>query len=349
MEKFDTSLINFFSQTLQRNGYRPSEIHQLLVNAWGEEKIIGYRQIVRHCEGAVGENFHRKEGSGRRTSIANEENVDLVRSVVNENDSISLRQLVTLTGISKSTGERILKEKLNLRSVSAKWVPYNLTDGQCQLRVQMCVNLVAELEKRNAAKNIIVCDEKWIYFRSVPHPTCLRKWLPKDGSGDERRAELARRSQGDQKVHMIFACNFMGDSYYELLNDGGSVNSARYVTFIQNAIQNFDLNNIELHNMKWMHDNARPHVSALTRTFLSDVGLTLIPQPPYSPDLNLNDRYVFRNLESARSKCDFNSVDEIREFIDNYSRRLTAAALRKELQGLRDHCQQVIEKDGHYV
>ena len=148
---------------------------------------------------------------------------------------------------------------------------------------------------------------------------------------------------------MIFACNFMEDSYYELLNDGGSVNSARYVTFIQNAIQNFDLNNIELHKMKWMHDNARPHVSALTRTFLSDVGLTLIPQPPYSPDLNLNDRYVFRNLESARSKCDFNSVDEIREFIDNYSRRLTAAALRKELLGLRDHCQQVIEKDGHYV
>ena len=126
---------------------------------------------------------------------------------------------------------------------------YNLTNGQCEIRVQMCRNIIGELEKRNAAKNVIVCDEKCVYFRSVPHPTCLRKWLPKDGSGDDRRPTLARRTQGNQKVHMIFASNFSGMSFYELLTDGGSVDSESYFTFIKNAIPNFGFNNIELHNM----------------------------------------------------------------------------------------------------
>ena len=97
---------------------------RLLVHAWGEEKTVDYRQIVRYCEGAIGdENLNRKQGSGRPTSTAKDDSVDLVRSVVNDNDSLSLRQIENLTGISKSTIERILKEKLDLRSGSEKWVP----------------------------------------------------------------------------------------------------------------------------------------------------------------------------------------------------------------------------------
>ena len=70
-------------------------------------------------------------------------------------------------------------------------------------------------------------------FEVYPHPHLVRKWLPTDGSGAPK---LARLSQSDKKVYLIFVANFNGDHYYELLDGGDSVNSNRYVTFVQHAI-----------------------------------------------------------------------------------------------------------------
>ena len=39
--------------------------------------------------------------------------------------------------------------------------------------------------------------------------------------------------------------------------------------------------------LKIMHDNARPHTTLMTRTFFENNGITLVKQPPYSPDMNL--------------------------------------------------------------
>ena len=40
-------------------------------------------------------------------------------------------------------------------------------------------------------------------------------------------------------------------------------------------------------------------------------------QPPYSPDFNLLDRYVFRNMEFERRNMDFNTKEEIEESEDD--------------------------------
>ncbi|KAG5309958.1 SETMR methyltransferase, partial [Acromyrmex insinuator] len=42
------------------------------------------------------------------------------------------------------------------------------------------------------------------------------------------------------------------------------------------------------------HDNARPHISLMTRQKLRELGWEVLMHPPYSPDLALSDYHLFR-------------------------------------------------------
>lgn len=69
------------------------------------------------------------------------------------------------------------------------------------------------------------------------------------------------------------------------------------------------LENLNKRRYVIIHDNARPHKSRLTATFLKNNNIKIINQPAYSPDINLLDRFIFRNFESARAKITFNDID----------------------------------------
>jgi hypothetical protein len=47
------------------------------------------------------------------------------------------------------------------------------------------------------------------------------------------------------------------------------------------------------------HDNARPHCSAQTQDALTSLKFTVVPHPPYSPDLALSDFRFFPKLKET--------------------------------------------------
>lgn len=49
-------------------------------------------------------------------------------------------------------------------------------------------------------------------------------------------------------------------------------------------------------SLKIMHDNSKVHVFNLVKSVLESWRVETIKQPPYSPDFNLMDRYIFRNF-----------------------------------------------------
>ncbi len=53
------------------------------------------------------------------------------------------------------------------------------------------------------------------------------------------------------------------------------------------------------------HDNARPHVARNVTEWIETQHMSLLKQPPYSPDTNLMDRFLFRNYEVFRRGHDF--------------------------------------------
>jgi len=61
------------------------------------------------------------------------------------------------------------------------------------------------------------------------------------------------------------------------------------------------------------HDSALAHASLLIREFLMKHEMTVVPQPPCSPDLASADFFLFVKLKSSLKGHRFQTVEEIEE------------------------------------
>ena len=121
------------------------------------------------------------------------------------------------------------------------------------------------------------------------------------------------------------------------------------IEFLTNCFDYLRANGIPTERVMWMHDNARPHKAGIVEQFLDNRVVHKIRQPAYSPDLNMLDRYIFRNMESARRSTEFNTLPEMQAFVGNFLNALTPQEMRKELANLRTACAQIIQENGNYL
>ena len=96
-------------------------------------------------------------------------------------------------------------------------------------------------------------------------------------------------------------------------------------------------------------DNGRPHTAALTQNYLTSRSVKLVKQSPYSPDMNLCDRYLFRHLKKELRPQEFGSTSDVRKAVQRCFRVLSESALQNELENLQDHCRNVILEAWGYV
>ena len=344
--------VNYFIKVLTFNNYSSVKIHELLVNMEGDN-CLSLRRIQQiskeYNEGRVVTDPLTTLNTGRPRVIRTNENIDLVENLIQEDNRLSVSSIAERLQLTQSTVYNILREELGMTSVTCRWVPYLLTDAHKQARIDACREVLNVLERRDMRNRLIVCDEKWLYLKSSN--VSARCWMPADHQGDfdfERRT-VVRRCLGHQKRMIIVASNFSGLNYFEILEDGGSINAERYIQFIGNSFVYFRNAGIATERIYWMHDNARPHTAHLTQRFLMQHGVNLAYQPPYSPDINLQDRYIFRNMETARTRNDFADVAEVMRFVQQFLRDLTVEEMNKQLENLRTHCTAVINANGCYV
>ena len=184
-------------------------------------------------------------------------------------------------------------------------------------------------------------DEKWIYEKPLPPLQRFRSWIHPGGD----RPQVARRTMADKKFHIIVACNFRGDFLFHVFQPGETVNAERYINFVDKTLQLRRQNRLSI-----MHDNARPHTAFVTQRFFEEKGITLVTQPPYSPDFNLLDRYVFRNMEFCRRELELKSIPEVEAFLQEFlSQKLTRFKLARELHRLIDDLQAITANNGDYL
>ena len=150
---------------------------------------------------------------------------------------------------------------------------------------------------------------------------------------------------------IIVASNYSKSfSCIEVLHDGGSINADRYLVFLENMFTTFER---QLQLPRWelhlQHDNARPHVAITVRNWLAAERINLLKQPPYSPDFNLMDRYLFRSYEVYRSGVNFDNSNDVEANINDFMTNLPANKLQKEFQQLKIHLENVIEAAGNYI
>ena len=91
------------------------------------------------------------------------------------------------------------------------------------------------------------------------------------------------------------------------------INSNKYCTQLDQLKAALDKKHLELVNRKHIifhQDNARPHVSLMTRQKLLQLGWEVLIHPSYSPDITPSDFHSFRSLQNSLNGKNFNSLED---------------------------------------
>ena len=106
------------------------------------------------------EDDHR---SRRPSTSRTDENFERVRQKVRSDRRLTVRMIADKLGMNIERVWRIITEDLGMRKICAKMVPRLLNEGQKERRVQVCQDILEQLETEpNLLKRVVTGDESWI-------------------------------------------------------------------------------------------------------------------------------------------------------------------------------------------
>ena len=97
------------------------------------------------------------------------------------------------------------------------------------------------------------------------------------------------------------------------------------------------------------HDNARPHTSLKTVEHIVNLGWTVVPHPPYSPDLAPSDFHLFGPMKDGLCGKHCSSYDAIIQAVKQWATFAGADFYERGTQALVHCWQKCITNGGDYV
>lgn len=345
-----TECIRFYVLTRHSSGVETSSIIEELTLVHGEDRIPTSRTIYGWIEAIKEGSFSlsKKTSSGRPRSVITDNLVDQVYQMVNDDPRTSVRTLADAFDTSHTNIFKILTNELQMQKVCSTWVPHELTADHKRQRVEACKNIMKVLKPTNMGR-YIVQDEMWVGWDIELSRSQNKTWLQR--GQPRRRVPKPKLTNRKTMVLAAFTCSPPRFSI-SVLPKGQTVDAECVKEFLittRNRFGNLRQNKAKFSEMLLQLDNARPHTAAITQAYLANFGPTLVKQSPYSPDLNLCDRFLFTRLQEKLKLDHFDSADEVLFATKQYCREMPEETLRKEFLKLRDHCKSVIECGGDYI
>jgi len=202
-------------------------------------------------------------------------------------------------GIIIGSCHQIFTEKLRMRRVSAKFMLRLLTDSQKENCVEISQELLANANgNENFRKNIITGDETWVYGYDVETKMQSSQWV---GKGSPR-SKKAGMSQSKIKVMLVVFFDWNNIVHHEFVPCGQMINKQLYQKVLAHLRDAVHRKRPELwENQTWMlqHDHVPAHASLLIRSYLAKHQTSVVPHPPYSPDLAPAAFFLFPKLKTT--------------------------------------------------
>ena len=272
--------------------------------------------------------LERASGSGR-PSLEREERTEAIVQAIRERRNSTVRDIAGTTGIPKSSVQRLIKED-EMRLVNSHTVPL-LTAVHYEKRLKF-----ARLYRFNSWTSWVDLDEKWFNLY------CPHKERYHDGS--PRKVMPMQSKTNPQKLMIVSAVakpnrlnNFSGlIGVWRVTKDHTALRSSKHhergdvypVDTTITADSYFEMITtlvipaIRI-SMPWadtivlQQDNAKPHIGKHNVERINDFGdsgspnITLINQPPQSPEVNINDLGFFHSLSKRTQKYSYSNLDEL--------------------------------------
>ncbi|GFX35376.1 histone-lysine N-methyltransferase SETMAR [Trichonephila clavipes] len=162
---------------------------------------------------------------------------------------------------------------------------------------------------------------------------------------------MAKPELTSRKVLLCIWWDWKGIIYYELLLWGQTLNSDIYCQQLDRLKLVTGKKRPALANRRgvvFIQDNARPHMSVVTRQKLWELDWKVLMHPPYSPDLASNSYHIFLALQNVQSDKKFGSKEDcenrLLEFFANKGHDYERGNMKLSLKW-----QQVIQQNGIYL
>jgi hypothetical protein len=227
-----------------------------------------------------------------------------------------------------------------------------LTEDQKKERIHRAKSITETLKKLGQRRysHYAVEDETWIYHDPVYRSSDRKVWI----SEREKRPQFPKPKLGCRKSLLVGAFTCDKKFSLECLEHKETLNSERYQQFIQNTLHRWrNLRQRPLkvseHELFWQHDNARPHVSRTSLEFFSKRRMVIVNQSPYSPDLNIWDRWLNKMVKDTLNQQSFQSSEDIVAAAQQALENIEETEFKRQLDLLNQHCLHVIKEGGCYT
>uniref|UniRef100_A0AC11CZU8 Uncharacterized protein n=5 Tax=Ovis aries TaxID=9940 RepID=A0AC11CZU8_SHEEP len=267
-----------------------------------------------------------------------------IETLIESNQHYTTREIADILKISKSSVENHLHQ-LGYVNRFDVWVPLKLSQKNLLDRISTCDSLLKRNESVPFLKQIVTGNEKWILFNNVERK---RSWDKRN----EPPPATPKASLHPKRVMLCIWWDWMGVLYYELLPENQSINSKKYCSQLDQLKAALNEKRPESVNRKCIifhQDNARPHVSLMTRQKLLQLGWELLIPPPYSPDIAPSDYHLFRSLQNSLNGKNFSSLEDCKRHLEQFFAQKDKKFWEDGIMKLPEKWQKVVEQNGEYV
>ncbi|UYV69149.1 hypothetical protein LAZ67_6002594 [Cordylochernes scorpioides] len=221
--------------------------------------------------------------SGRPTTARTDENVDRVLEALRTDRRLSIQQIADTLHMSTFVVHGIVTEDLQMRKVCAKLLPKVLTQDQKELRVLRCQEFLDLIQNEpNSLNSVVTGDESWMFEYDPELKRQSGAWHTKSSP----RPKKARMSKSRIKTIIIAFFDIQGIVHCEFVSQGQTVNSTFYLEVLRRLKRRIAHVRADIKDtVKLHHDNATSHTAFNITNFLARSNTSVIPHPPYSPDL----------------------------------------------------------------
>ncbi|UYV75229.1 hypothetical protein LAZ67_12002992 [Cordylochernes scorpioides] len=217
-------------------------------------------------------------------------------------------QIEETLGIPKTTVDRIMREHLGLRKLSACWVPKLLTPDQKAVRRKLSSDNLAlfEANPEEFINIFVTMDETWAHHFAPESKQQSMQWTH-SGSPPPQKAKTVPSSGKGQTI--------TGNYYSNLVKQ------------LREAIKEKRRGKL-LRKIVYHQDNAPSHRSLQAMAAIYDSGFELLPHAPYSPDLALKRAPVRSQVTKIHKEIISNLESESK----NYSKATVGVRRIQDVQ-----------------
>ena len=334
---------------LIRLGKTPTETFSLLQEVYRDATMSRTRVFEWHKRFREGrEDVEDDPRSGRPTTSRTNKNVERVREKVRSDRRLTVRMIADKLNMNSERVWRIITEDLGMRKVCVKVVPRLLNDGQKENCVQVCQDILKQLEiTPDLLSRVVTSDESWIFKYDPLTKRQSLEWK----SASSPRPKKARLFKSKIKVMLIVFFDVHGIVHLKFLPQGQTINQNVYKDILRRLMHSVREKRRELWETKsWLlhHDNAPAHNALSIQQFLAENNIAVLEQPPYSPDLAPCDFFLFPKLKRVIKGTRFQDSKAITTAVTKKLRAIPMESFQKCIEAWRQRLEKCILAQGDY-